>query len=121
MSTHHSIGIGRMSESLRRRQSDEALAREIAAHVAAAGFEVVSHHAASFPGGGKTMVWILAESHLVVHLWEEEDFATVDLHICDYRRSNQKRAQSLAAALGELCFVPATARWREIHLEPPAG
>ena len=35
-----------------------------------------------FPNGAVTLVLILAESHLAIHTWPEEDFVAVDLFTC---------------------------------------
>ena len=85
--------------------------------VRAAGLQVVAQQAVPFPDGGATLVWVLAESHLVLHLWPEHDRATVDLHVCDYRDSNAVRAQRLRAALDDFCFAPGSSAWRELAVD----
>ena len=83
-----------------------------------AGLQVVADQAVPFTGGGATLVWILAESHLVLHLWPELGRATVDLHVCDYRESNRAKAHRLRDALAALCFAPGSGAWREVTLSP---
>lgn len=118
MASHHFIGTGATSLALANaaRQPDE-LVRTVTALVAASGLSVVSHQVVQFPGGGTTFVWVLAESHCVLHHWAAEGFATIDLHVCDYRRSNAELARALVARLGALAFVAETADWRELHVE----
>ena len=45
--------------------------------VESCGLQVVADQAVRFDGGGYTLVWVLAESHLVLHLWPERGYATV--------------------------------------------
>ena len=85
------------------------------------GLGVMSKQAVPFPGGGLTLVWVLAESHLVIHHWPEEGYATIDLHVCDYKSSNAFKARRLVAALEAFCFEGGSGRWNELELEPPAA
>ena len=87
--------------------------------MAAVGFEVVADNVVEFPDGGLTLVWVLAESHLVLHYWGNEGFTTIDLHICDYRDSNAAKARHLVAGLEATCFPSGTAEWREISVAEP--
>ena len=87
--------------------------------VTEAGLGVVSRLAVPFGGGGLTLVWVLAESHLVLHFWPEEATATVDLHVCDYQRSNADRARDLVARLRDLLFVAGSDRWQELEVGRP--
>ena len=77
------------------------------------------YNVVKFPDGGLTLVWVLAESHLVLHYWGAEGFATIDLHICDYRDSNRAKAQRLVETLESSCFLPGTAQWHEISVAEP--
>jgi len=121
MASHHFIGNGRISAGLAQAaKAPNDLVRLIAGKVKSAGLEVVDQRFVDFGNGGLTLVWVLAESHLVLHHWCAEGFATLDLHICDYHGSNAAKASALTAALAEFCFEPETAKWNEIHLEEPA-
>ena len=120
MASHHFIGTGPYSQRLARLTPDpDVLLSKIADQVCAVGFEVMLSDSAVFANGGRTFVWILAESHLVLHYWHEEGFATIDLHICDYRDSNAAKAEELVEALEELCFLPRTAVWERLALKEP--
>lgn len=120
MISHHLIGTGMASAELgcAAGQPNELLER-VARLVTGSGLGVVGRQAVPFPGGGLTLVWILAESHLVLHYWPEEATATIDLHVCDYRRSNAERARELAARLAELLFVAGTERWQDLEVGRP--
>ena len=122
MASHHFIGNGHVSPDLvQSAKTPESLARLIAAQVRSTGLEVVDHRAVGFDNGGLTLVWVLAESHLVLHHWAEEGFATLDLHVCDYQGSNAAKASELVDALTAFCFAPGTATWNQVHLETPAA
>ena len=115
MTSHHFIGTGFPSESLRVASRDpERLLGRIAGLVSDGGLEVMAQQAVPFDNGGLTLVWVLAESHLVLHLWPEEGYATVDLHVCDYRTSNAEKARRLREELNRLCFAGESGEWREM-------
>jgi len=117
---HHFIGSGLVCTGLcELAREPSALLDDIAALVSSVDFQVVSQTSASFDNGGLTLVWILAESHLVLHHWEAEGFATLDLHLCNYRGANIERARRLVDALSDLCFVPGSGTWEETHLPDP--
>lgn len=121
MSSHHFLGTGRLAPDFERRvAAPDRLVEEVTSLVEAAGLAVVATRAVPFPGGGSTFVWVLAESHLVLHHWPEEGYATIDLHVCDYKESNAAKARRLRNALETYCFTAGSARWSELELEPPA-
>lgn len=121
MASHHFVGKGLVSRELAEavRESGSLIGR-VTALVRGAGLEVVGHRLVEFDNGGLTAVWVLAESHLVLHHWGHEGYATIDLHVCDYRVSNAVKAASLIESLTVFCFADATVTWRELHLEDPA-
>lgn len=121
MSSHHFLGTGNLSARFKEEAlHPEHLLEEVARRVTESGLGVMSRQAVPFPGGGLTLVWVLAESHLVIHHWPEDDYATIDLHICDYKSSNALKARALARALEGYCFADGTGHWRELELESPA-
>ena len=118
MKSHHFIGIGRIPGDLATgATSPLQLADTVTKLIIACGLHVVAEHATGFEQGGKTLTWILAESHLVLHLWMEEGFATLDLHVCDYSRSNVEGATLLRDRLDEVCFSEGGGEWREMSVE----
>lgn len=117
MISHHFIGAGFTSASLTdRARQPEGLLVAVEELLRDARLEVVSSHSATFPGGGLTLVWVLAESHLVLHLWPEEGAATIDLHVCDFRSDNEDKARAAVARLTAFCFAPGSAEWREMSV-----
>ena len=120
MASHHYLGAGALSEGLRTAaDAPDELADRVAAMVRDSGLEVVDRKVVTFEGGGHTFVWVLAESHLVLHHWGQEGFATIDLHVCDYRESNAGKAAALRKSLESFCFDDGTAEWRELELPQP--
>ncbi len=131
MISHHFIGTGGWSDTLRRGQRDPArLLDEVAGHVQACHLQVMATQAVPFDNGGLTLVWVLAESHLVLHVWPELESATVDLHVCNYGASNAANAGALRDRLAATYFatggqwstlVAGTATDAEAGLEPVMG
>ena len=122
MGSHHFLGTGSLSERFREEaHRPERLLDEVERLVIDAGLGVMSKQAVPFPGGGLTLVWVLAESHLVIHHWPKEGYVTIDLHVCDYKSSNALKARRLVEELESFCFVPRSARWRDLELDPPAA
>ncbi len=131
MISHHFIGTGGWSDTLRRGQRDPArLLDEVAGHVQACHLQVMATQAVPFDNGGLTLVWVLAESHLVLHVWPELESATVDLHVCNYGASNAVNAGALRDRLAATYFatggqwstlVAGTATDAEAGLEPVMG
>jgi S-adenosylmethionine/arginine decarboxylase-like enzyme len=120
MASHHFVGKGTTSTGLKAAFEDvPALSITIIELVESSGLKVVDEKQTAFPGGGMTLAWILAESHLIMHFWAEEGFTTLDLHVCDYDRSNADKAAVLVRSLEAFCFAPGTARWQELSLEDP--
>jgi S-adenosylmethionine/arginine decarboxylase-like enzyme len=119
MHSHHFIGVGLLSQGLKQAAGDGRLVEDISLIVEECDLQIVSRDAVKFENGGATLVWVLAESHLVIHLWTDEGFATIDLHVCDYQVSNRERASRLKKALSEFCFDRAEADWHEFTLAQP--
>ncbi len=118
MISHHHIGTGAATAAFAAASGDpEALLARVADLVAESGLDVVARHAVPFEGGSLTLVWVLAESHLVIHCWPEEAAATIDLHVCDFQRPNAARARALADLLDRFCFEPGTSAWRELEIQ----
>jgi S-adenosylmethionine/arginine decarboxylase-like enzyme len=120
MASHHFIGTGLVSEQLAAAAADTGrLVRRVGYIVADCGLLVIADRAVRFDNGGLTLVWVLAESHLVLHHWAEEGFATLDLHVCDYHESNARKARRLVERLRSFCFESGSDRWHELEVEDP--
>ncbi len=72
-------------------------ARAIAAVRSGGGHVLETSHVV-FPNGAITLVLILAESHLSIHTWPEEDLIAVDLFSCG-AIDGQRVIDELAASL----------------------
>jgi len=66
---------------------------------AAAGLSVVAEAFHQFAGAGATGALVLAESHLAVHTWPEQNSVTLDLYVCNYSQDNRAAAELAYRAL----------------------
>jgi S-adenosylmethionine decarboxylase len=67
--------------------------------VQTAGLRSVGELSATFEPQGTSVVLILEESHVALHVWPEECKVSVDIHICDYHQDNFPKAKRLAELL----------------------
>ena len=56
-------------------------------------------------GEGVTGAVVLAESHLALHTWPEDDYVTLDVYVCSYSADNSAKAEQLFALLMQ-AFAP---------------
>lgn len=64
--------------------------------VAEAGLTSVGSLFHSFgEGDGVTGAVVLAESHLALHTWPEDDYVTLDVYVCSYTNDNSAKAENL--------------------------
>lgn len=78
--------------------------------VVQAGLQPVAQLAHTFPPvhgqpSGVTATVLLAESHLCVHTWPEQQAVTLDVYVCNFGGDHSARAQGLLQALIDL-FAP---------------
>jgi S-adenosylmethionine decarboxylase len=76
-----------------------ALTSKAISAVAAGGGHVLDASHVVFPNGAVTLVLILAESHLSIHTWPEEDLVAIDLFSCG-AIDGQAVISNLTGALG---------------------
>ena len=67
--------------------------------VQATGLTVVGDYFHQFPSGGVTGTIVLAESHVALHTWPEDDYVTLDVFVCNLHQDNRDKAQRLFDAL----------------------
>ena len=68
--------------------------------VADAGLTTVGSLFHSFGAGeGVTGAVVLAESHLALHTWPEDDYVTLDVYVCSYSCDNSAKAEALFETL----------------------
>ena len=71
--------------------------------VRAAGLQAVDQLFHTFPStaqgpGGVTATVLLAESHLCVHTWPEQNAVTLDVYVCNFGAEHSVKAQALMDA-----------------------
>lgn len=59
----------------------------------------VGELAVTFQPQGASVILILEESHVALHIWPETGKVTADIHICDYHRNNLPKAEKLTDLL----------------------
>ena len=72
--------------------------------VDAAGLQAVAHLFHTFPStgigvAGVTATVLLAESHLCLHTWPEQQAATLDVYVCNFGADHSARAHALMDSL----------------------
>jgi S-adenosylmethionine decarboxylase len=77
--------------------SVSALRAAATAAVRAGGGHVLDASHVMFPNGAVTLVLILAESHLAIHTWPEDDRIAIDLFSCGAIDGEQVTADLVAA------------------------
>ena len=76
--------------------------------IQASGLTVVGELFHAFPGltqdqaGGVTGTVLLAESHLALHTWPEQEAVTLDVYVCNFSTDNSNKANQLLNSLVEL-------------------
>ena len=79
-----------------------------------AGLSIVGDRFHQFAPGGVTGTVLLAESHLAIHTWPEERFATVDVFVCNFQHDNTAKATLLLDLLRE-ALAPARVQEQSIR------
>lgn len=86
----------------------EALLRDAAA---AAGATILHSHFHAFgPGQGVTGVVLLAESHISIHTWPEQQFAAADIFMCGASQPELALAVIRAALAPMACDIQTVRR-----------
>jgi len=82
--------------------TDAATLRAVCLEATArAGLTAVGERFHQFEPQGVTGTVLLAESHLAIHTWPEDNFATVDVFVCNYLHDNTVKANRLLEFLRE--------------------
>ena len=61
--------------------------------------EAAAHQGEAKPSGGVTATVLLAESHLCVHTWPENDAVTLDIYVCNRSADHSAMARWLMEQL----------------------
>ncbi len=64
-----------------------------------AGFNADEELATTFEPQGASVVLILEESHVELHIWTESSKIAADIHVCDYHQDNFLKAKKLSELL----------------------
>ena len=94
-----------------------ALTDAATAAVRAGDGHVLSTNHVIFPNGAVTLVLILAESHLAIHTWPEENLIAVDLFSCGAIAADRVMAQLVSS----LRLAAPRVQRMERGAEPPAA
>jgi S-adenosylmethionine decarboxylase len=76
------------------------------AAVEASGLQAVNHLFHAFPPtqlgpGGVTATVLLAESHMCIHTWPEQNAVTLDVYVCNFGGNHSAKARALMQSLVE--------------------
>lgn len=89
-----------VDEYMNRAEVVSPLIRQAVRDVDLTDLEEVSY---SFDGFGYTLALILAESHIVIHTWPENEYLVlVEISVCDFHRSNRERAIELGNRIASI-------------------
>lgn len=68
------------------------------------GMEIIDSlfHQFARQGRGITGVFIVAESHLIVHTWPERNLLNLDIFFCNFNKNNERKAHQAVRRLVEL-------------------
>jgi S-adenosylmethionine/arginine decarboxylase-like enzyme len=104
--SHRLSAIVRVPERIARSSAGTLLGL-LRDHVEAAGLTAMDCAAADFHPHGASVLVLLKESHVALHVWPERGRMTVDIHVCDFTSDNLVKATRLAEELGFADFHPA--------------
>ncbi|KAM3095243.1 S-adenosylmethionine decarboxylase [Phormidesmis sp. 146-12] len=108
--SHHFSAILTAAETLMT-QSPAELLGLLRSCVQSAGLNAVGELATLFEPQGVSVVLILEESHVALHIWTETSKIAVDIHVCDYYQDNFDKAKRLT----ELLAIALTANHKTVH------
>jgi spermidine synthase len=74
------------------------------------GMTVLGSQSHRFPGGGLSLVFLLAESHMSIHSWPEHSFVAIDIYTCGDSSAAEHLVDSMHALL-----KPSTAKVSKVE------
>ena len=80
--------------------SPEEVVATFGAALRRAGATIVHEHSHTFPGTGLTCVFILSESHAVLHTWPETGTVNIDIFSCSPRLKSLEAIDELSRRFG---------------------
>lgn len=78
----------------------DEVAATFAAALRRAGATIVHELSHAFPGAGLTCVFILSESHAVLHTWPETGTVNIDIFSCSTRLRSLEAISELSRSFG---------------------
>ncbi len=96
--SHHFSAILTVAETIIIQSPTELLSL-LRSCVRLAGLNAVGELTATFAPQGASVVLILEESHVALHIWTESSKVAVDIHVCDYHQDNFLKAKKLSELL----------------------
>jgi len=78
----------------------EEVAATFAGALRRAGATILHEHSHTFPGAGLTCVFILSESHAVLHTWPETGTVNIDIFSCSTRLKSLEAIDELRRCFG---------------------
>jgi S-adenosylmethionine decarboxylase proenzyme len=82
------------------RLGPDEIAAAFAAALRRAGATIVHGVSHAFPGAGLTCVFILSESHAVLHTWPETGMINIDIFSCSPRLHSRDAIAELSRSFG---------------------
>jgi S-adenosylmethionine decarboxylase proenzyme len=82
------------------RLGPDEIAEAFAAALRRAGATIVHGVSHAFPGAGLTCVFILSESHAVLHTWPETGMINIDIFSCSPRLHSRDAIEELSRSFG---------------------
>lgn len=96
--SHHFSAILTAAETVIT-QSPAELLSLLRSCVKSVGLNAVGELATTFEPQGASVMLILEESHVALHIWTESSKIAVDIHVCDYHQDNFSKAKKLSERL----------------------
>ena len=96
--TLYSVDLGECADLVNLRPDE--IAATFGAALRRAGATIVHGLSHAFPGAGLTCVFILSESHAVLHTWPEAGTINIDIFSCSTRLKSLEAIDELKRAFG---------------------
>jgi len=85
-------------------QDPSVIKRVLQDAVRQSGMRIITSlfHQFGSQGRGVTGLFVVAESHLVIHTWPERNLLNLDVFFCNLTKNNERKAQQVLARLVKL-------------------
>jgi S-adenosylmethionine decarboxylase len=103
------------TDRMRRGKEQE---EEIFRIIRSVGMTIESHVVQPYPGDSYTIVVVVSESHVALHMWPDEGVVNADVFFCNYNADNRKKGERVMAALRAFYGATSWTRMRYITRLP---